>query len=475
MNYEVVIGLEVHVELLTKTKLFCSCPNSFSMTPNENICEVCLGFPGTYPQLNGNAVEVALKACLALNCDIAMYSWFDRKHYFYPDIPKGYQISQYFVPLGNNGNLEVGTEEGDKKRVGITRVHMEEDAGKLVHGISAGYSGADYNRAGVPLIEIVSEPEIRSPAEARSYLENLKSTMQYAGVSDCKMEEGSLRCDANVSLRPAGTTAFGEKVELKNMNSFKAVEKALEYEVKRQSGILENGEAVMPQTRRWEEGREETILMREKLQANDYRCFVDTEVTPIQLSPSDIKRAEEELPEMAPARVERYVEEYGLPRYDAEVLTSSKEVSDYFEACLKHYPEPKQVSNWIMSEFLMHLNAEGKGPFEVGFTPEYLAELLKLVDEGSISGKIGKEVLEKSFYREKPPRQIVEEEGLVQISDRGELEQLVERIIEENPSSVEDYRNGKDKALKFLVGQVMKETRGKANPQLVNQLFMEKL
>jgi len=475
VKYEVIIGLEVHVELLTRTKLFCYCPNSFSTTPNENICEICLGFPGTLPQINGRAVHLALRALFALNCDISMYSWFDRKNYFYPDIPKGYQTSQYFVPLGSNGHLEVKTDDGGTTRIGITRIHLEEDAGKLVHGAGGNYSGVDYNRAGVPLIEIVSGPDVRSPFEARSYLETLKSIMQYAGVSDCKMEEGSLRCDANVSLRPYGSTGFGEKVELKNMNSFKAVEKALEYEVERQAGILDRGEKVTPQTRRWEEDKEETLLMREKLQAQDYRCFVDGEVAPLQLSKVHLEEARVKLPEMAASRVERYVNEYGLPRYDAEVLTASRDLSDYFEECLKHYPDPKQVSNWIMSEFLMHLNAEGMEPYDSGLTPKYLSELLKLIEKGYISGKIGKEVLQKTFYEGKTPVQVVEEEGLEQITDQAQLEELVDKVIEENPSSVEDYRNGKKKALGFLVGQVMKQTGGKANPQLVNQLFAEKL
>lgn len=475
MKYETVIGLEVHVELLTCSKLFCGCPNSFAADPNQNICEVCLGFPGTLPRLNARAVELALKALLALNCEIASYSWFDRKNYFYPDIPKGYQISQYFVPLGSRGYLELPNDDGEARHVGIKQIHLEEDAGKLVHGPSGTYSLVDYNRAGVPLIEIVSEPDLRSPVEARRYLEGLKSILQYSRVSDCKMEEGSLRCDANISLRRQGSGEYGEKVELKNMNSFKAVEKALEFEVQRQANLLDTGESISPQTRRWEEEREETVLMREKLESHDYRCFPDAELAPINVTEAELERLRQELPEMAASRASRYIDEYGLPGYDAEVLTSSLDLSEYFEASLEHYFNPKKISNWIMSEYLMHLNTEGKNPWETGLTPEHLGVLVKMVDEEVISGKIGKEVLEKTLHTGKSPEEIVEEEGLNQISDQEELAAIVEKVINNNPGPVADYKNGKKKAMGFLVGQVMKETGGKANPQVVNQLLSEHL
>ncbi len=475
MKFETIIGLEVHVELLTQSKLFCSCPNAFSTTPNQHVCEVCLGFPGTLPRLNAQAVKLALKASLTLNCEISRYSWFDRKHYFYPDIPKGYQISQYFVPLGSKGWLEIEDDHGEEKSVGITRIHLEEDAGKLVHSPGGNYSLVDYDRAGVPLIEIVSEPDLRTPGEAKRYLENLKSAMQYSRVSDCKMEEGSLRCDANVSLRALDDNNYGEKVELKNMNSFKAVEKALEFEVLRQQELLNNGEMVSPQTRRWEEDQGKTIVMREKLETHDYRCFVDGEIAPIEINEQEIENVKIELPEMAPEKKKRYIKEHDLPPYDAEVLTSSIDLAEYFEATLQHYSQPKKISNWIMSEYLMHLKEKGKGPWDTGLTPQHLGELIKLVEDGSISGKMGKEVLEKVLNTGEPPDKIVEKEGLVQISDEDQLKDLVEQVIDENPGPVDDYKNGKKKALSFLVGQVMKKTKGQANPQLVNQLMTEKL
>ncbi len=478
MKYEIVIGLEVHVELLTECKLFCSCPNRFVPEPNVNTCPVCLGFPGTLPQMSREALQQALTAAVALNCEIARFSYFDRKNYFYPDMPKGYQISQYYIPLGSGGFLEIYDDRGDCKRVGIGRVHMEEDAGKLVHEAGAaagGLSMVDYNRAGVPLIEIVSEPDLRSPGESRRYLEKLKSIMQYAGVSDCKMEEGSLRCDANVSLRDPGDKRFGIKTELKNMNSFRAVEKSLEHEINRQAGILDSGETVTTQTLRWDENRQETVVMRGKLEAGDYRCFADPELAPIELSEEEIGEARQNLPEMADEKATRFVEEYGLPEYDAGVLTASRCLADYFESCLQLFNKPKEVSNWVMGEFSAHLNNAGLEADQASFTPEDMAELLKMIDNQEISGKIAKEVLEKAFQSGKNPRQVVEEEGLLQISDQSELEAIVERVISDNPDTVESYRGGKSKALGHLVGQVMKETRGKANPQLVNELLIKKI
>ena len=475
MEYEVVIGLEVHVELHTESKLFCSCPNHFVSEPNINTCPVCLGFPGALPQMNGAAVQQALTASLALNCEIALFSYFDRKNYFYPDMPKGYQISQYYVPIGSNGYLEIEDDKGSLKKVRIGRVHMEEDAGKLVHAASGETSMVDYNRAGVPLVEIVTEPDLRSPGEARRYLEQLKSILQYARISDCKMEEGSLRCDANVSLRPMGSQVLGSKTELKNMNSFKAVEKSLDREIIRQREILNCGEKVESQTLRWDEEKQETIVMRGKLQAHDYRCFTDPELAPIELAAAEVEKARAALPEMAETRAARFVSEYGLPDYDAMVLTASRCLADYFESCLELFNNPKMVSNWVMGEFAAQLNSAGIEADQCSFGPKHLAELLKMIDEGVISGKIAKDVLVKAFRSGKQPRQVVEEEGLLQISDQSELEAIIVKVIGENPDSVENYRLGKTKAIGFLVGQVMKETGGKANPQLVNELLVKKL
>ncbi|MFO7952190.1 MAG: Asp-tRNA(Asn)/Glu-tRNA(Gln) amidotransferase subunit GatB [Bacillota bacterium] len=479
MKYEAVIGLEVHVELLTDCKLFCSCPNRFVHEPNVNTCPVCLGFPGALPQMSAGALKQALKAAAALNCDVALYSYFDRKNYFYPDIPKGYQISQYYVPLGSNGYLKIEDDQGGTKKVEIDRVHMEEDAGKLVHGEggspAAKYSMVDYNRAGVPLIEIVTGPNLNTSGEARRYLEKLKSILQYAGVSDCKMEEGSLRCDANISLRAGSDQPFGIKTELKNMNSFRAVEKSLDHEIERQRRILDRGEEVITETLRWDENKQETIVMRGKLEAHDYRCFTDPELAPIELTASDVEKAREELPEMAEERAARFIKDYGLPDYDAGVLTASRSLADYFEACIDLYDNPKEVSNWVMGEFSAHLKNAGIEVNQASFKPEDMAELLKMVDEQVISGKLAKDVLEKAFQSGKPPRQVVEEEGMQQISDQSELEAIVEQIINENPDSIESYRGGKKKALGFLVGQVMKATKGKANPRLVNELLVKKI
>ncbi len=475
MEYEVVIGLEVHVELHTASKLFCSCPNRFDTEPNVNSCPVCLGFPGAFPQLNRTAVKQALTASLALNCEVALFSYFDRKNYFYPDMPKGYQLSQYFKPIGSRGFLNIEDDQGRLKNIRIGRVHMEEDAGKLVHALSGEASMVDYNRAGVPLVEIVTEPDLRSPGESRRYLEQLKRILQYARVSDCKMEEGSLRCDANISLRPAGSEALGSKTELKNMNSFKAVEKSLEHEIKRQAEILKRGEAVLSQTLRWEEDKQETVVMRGKLEAHDYRCFTDPELSPIELSVEEVEKARAALPEMAEARAARFISEYGLSEYDAAVLTASRCTADYFETCLESYNNPKAVSNWVMGELSAQLNNAGLEADRCSFRPQDLSELLKMIEEGLISGKIAKEVLEKAFQSGKPPREVVEAEGLLQISDQGELEEIVAKVVGENPDSVEKYRAGTTKVVGFLVGQVMKETKGKANPKLVNELLIKKM
>jgi len=475
MEYEVVIGLEVHVELLTESKLFCSCPNRFASEPNVNTCPGCLGFPGVLPQLNEAAVKKALSAALALQCEIALFSYFDRKNYFYPDLSKGYQISQFHVPIGSKGYLDIEDDRGVSKRVRIGRVHMEEDAGKLIHGPAGDVSLVDYNRAGVPLIEVVTEPDLRSPGEARRYLEKLKGILQYARVSDCKMEEGSLRCDANISLRPLGSKTLGSKTELKNMNSFKAVEKSLEYEIKRQKKILNNNQEVVSQTLRWEENSQKTLVMRGKLQAHDYRCFVDPELTPIELTAAEVEAARKVLPEMAEARALRFVTTFDLPGYDAALLTVSRSLADYFEDCLQYYNNPKKISNWIMGELTAKLNTAGIEADCCKFKPQYMAELLQLLDDDLISGHLAKEILDQSFLNGKSPRQIMDEENLTQITDQSALEAIIRRTIEAHPDSVEKYRDGKTKVLGFLVGQVMKETTGKANPKLVNEMLIEML
>lgn len=470
-KYETVIGLEVHVELATKTKIFCSCPTEFGKAPNTNICPVCLGLPGTLPVLNKKAVEYAIKAALALNCSIGSYTKFDRKNYFYPDLPKAYQISQLDRPLASDGYLEIEAE-GKKKRIGINRVHMEEDAGKLVHAESGAYSLADYNRAGVPLIEIVSEPDIGSPAEAKAYLEKLRSIMLYAGVSDVKMEEGSLRCDANISLRPAGSSKLGTKVEIKNMNSFKAVQSALEYEVKRQAAELDAGGEIIQETRRWDENSGKTYSMRSK---EDYRYFPEPDLLPLQIEKEWVEEIRQSLPEMPDFRRKRYMEDYNLSAYDAEVITATKSMADFFEATLQEYNDAKAVANWLMGDISRQLNAEGVEIDRTKLTPSHLAELLKIQDKGTISGKIAKTVFREMFASGKMPAQIVEEKGLVQISDEGAIAAIVEQVIAENPGPVSDYRSGKEKALGYLVGQIMKLSKGKANPQLANKLLREKL
>lgn len=474
MEFETVIGLEVHVELLTKSKVFCSCSTEFGGEVNTHCCPVCLGMPGVLPVLNKKAVEYAIKAALALNCEIPEFSKFDRKNYFYPDLPKAYQISQYDLPLGRNGYIEI--EVGGKtKRIGINRIHLEEDAGKLVHEEGKPYSLVDLNRTGVPLIEIVSEPDIRTPEEAWLYLNKLKTILQYIEVSDCKMEEGSLRCDTNISIRPKGSDKFGTKVELKNLGSFRAVRRSLEYEEKRQREVLASGGVVVQETRRWDEARGITIPLRSKEEAHDYRYFPDPDLVPVVIDREWVERVKAELPELPDARKKRYMEEYGLPNYDAGVITASKALADFFEKCVSAYHDPKTVSNWVMSEMLGILNETGKEVEDIPFTPEQFVKMLKMIDDGTISGKIAKEVFRDMFDTGKDPEAIVKEKGLTQISDEGEIEKIARKVIEANPKSVEDYKKGKEKALGFLVGQVMKETRGKANPQLVNKILKELL
>jgi len=474
MEFETVIGLEVHAELSTKTKIFCGCSTEFGAPPNTHTCPICLGHPGVLPVLNKKALEFAIKAALALNCEIAKESKFDRKNYFYPDLPKAYQISQYDQPVGKNGWIEIEVN-GQTKRIGITRLHLEEDAGKLIHAEGSNASLADFNRVGTPLIEIVSEPDIRSPEEARAYLEKLKSIIQYCEVSDVKMEEGSLRCDANISLRPVGQKEFGTRTELKNMNSFRNVQKGLEYEEWRQADILRNGGEVVQETRRWDDAKNKTITMRGKEEAHDYRYFPDPDLVKLKIDPAWVEEIRASIPELPDARKARYVNEYGLPAYDAGVLTMSKDISDFFDGAVKTGADPKGVANWVMVELMGYLNANNIGLKDTKITPEGLGEMVKLIDKGTISSKIAKTVFKEMMETGKSPEKIVEEKGLVQISDEGELKRIVDEVVANNPQSVADFKAGKDRAIGFLVGQVMKATKGKANPGLVNQLLRDAL
>jgi len=476
-QYETVIGLEVHVELKTESKIFCHSTTAFGGDPNTHVCPVCLGLPGVLPVVNKKVVESAVRAALALNCEVASFSKFDRKNYYYPDMPKNYQISQYDLPIAQKGFLEVEVD-GETRRINITRVHMEEDTGKLVHQgtiTTTPYSLVDYNRAGVPLIEIVSEPEMRSPEEARAYLEKMKAIIQYTGVSDCKMEEGSLRCDANVSLRPAGSSGLGTKAEIKNMNSFKSLQRALAYEIERQAEVLEEGGRIIQETRTWDEGKGVTLSMRSKEEAHDYRYLPDPDLVPLVIDGEWVEAVKKSLPELPDARKERYVRDYGLPGYDAGVLTNTRELADYFEDCLAGYGNPKTVSNWVMGDLSRLLNAKSMDVADCPVRPGQLAALLRLIDGGTISGKIAKGVFDEMFETGKDPEAIVKEKGLLQISDEGAIATAVDEVIAKNPKSVADYRAGKEKAIGFLVGQVMKATRGKANPDLVNRLLKEKL
>ena len=479
-EYEVVVGLEVHAELKTASKIFCCSSTEFGGDPNTHICPVCLGLPGVLPVLNKKVLEFAIKTGLALNCKIAEFSKFDRKNYYYPDLPKNYQISQYDLPVAEHGRLEV-TLDGVHKRIGITRVHLEEDAGKLVHEgatmATSKYSLVDYNRTGVPLVEIVSEPDIRSPEEARLYLEKLKAILEYADVSDCKMEEGSLRCDANISVRPMGQKEFGTRTELKNMNSFRALQKALEYEVERQIEVLEDGGRVIQETRSWDEGKGITLSMRSKEEAHDYRYFPDPDLVPMVISREWVEAIRQTLPELPDARKIRYIRDYGLPEYDAEVITASMTLSDYFDEGLKHTKNAKTLSNWVMGETLKFINSSGFSVADLEFPipAANLAELVELIDKGTISGKIAKDVFKDMQEKGAKPGAVVEAKGLKQISDEGAVGAIVDEVLAKNPQSVEDFKNGKERALGFLVGQVMKATRGQANPEVVNRLLQEKM
>jgi len=474
MQYEPVIGLEVHAQLKTRTKIFCGCSTQFGAPPNTHVCPVCLGMPGVLPVLNKKVVEYAMLMALATDCSIENTSRFARKNYFYPDLPKGYQISQYELPIALNGHVDIEVD-GHTRRIGITRIHMEEDAGKLNHDPNRPVSHVDLNRAGVPLIEIVSEPDIRSPEEAGAYLRQLHSIIRYVDICDGNMEEGSFRCDANISLRPRGEKAFGTRTELKNLNSFKHVEKALHYEILRQQDILLDGEAVVQETRLWDPDNNRSNSMRGKEEAHDYRYFPDPDLLPLVIDTDWIAAMQAALPELPAAKRARFVEQYGLPGYDAGVLTTSRDLADYFEICMRHHPSPKQLSNWIMGALLGLLNAEGKRITETPVSAENLAALVRLIDAETISGKIAKQVFDEMAATGKSPDRIVKDKGLVQLSDTSQIEEIVEKILVQNTAQVEQYRSGKTKVFGFFVGQVMKATRGQANPKIVNDILRQKL
>lgn len=471
-EYEVVIGLEVHAELSTNTKIYCNCSTEFGADPNTHCCPICTGMPGTLPVLNKKVVEYAVKAGLATNCEISRFSKQDRKNYFYPDLPKAYQTSQYDLPLCEHGYLEFNVADY-KKRVGITRIHIEEDAGKLIHDAYTGATLVDMNRCAVPLIEIVSEPDIRSADEAVGYMQTLKSILEYLEVCDCKMQEGSLRCDVNLSVREKGSKEFGTRTETKNLNSFKTIKDSIEFETKRQIEELEKGGVIYQETRRFDDAKGIGYAMRTKEDANDYRYFPEPDLAPIVLSDEYIDNIKRNLPELPHIKKERYVNEYSLPEYDADILTSSKNVAKFFEESVKVCNNPKAVSNWLMVDFTKKLNDAEIDITESKITPENLAHLIILIDKGTISSKIAKKVFDEMFETGKDANKIVEDNGMVQMSDEGAIKEIVEKVVAANPKSIEDYKAGKDRALGFLVGQVMKETHGKANPGIVNKFLLE--
>jgi len=481
-KYEVVIGLEVHIELSTNSKAFCGCSTRFGAEPNTNICPVCLGLPGALPVINKEMVRRAIKAGLALNCKIANYSKFDRKNYYYPDLPKAYQISQYDMPIVTDGYLEIVKKDGTTKKIGIKRLHMEEDAGKLLHLTKTGQIGdaetslVDYNRAGVPLIEIVSEPDIRTSEEAYLYLTTLKSIMRYIDVSDCNMEEGSLRCDANISVRKKGDEKLGVKVEIKNMNSFKNVQKALDYEAQRQMKLMEANEKIIQETRLWDANKEMTFSMRSKEESHDYRYFPEPDLPPLEIDKSYIEEIKKEIPELPREKMQRFIKQYGLPDYDASVLTDDREISVFYEETVKFSNEPKLTSNWIMTELLRKMNENNIQDIkQVKINSHNLGKLISLIKNGTISGKIAKTVFDEMFKSGNDPETIVKEKGLTQITDTKEIEAIIDKVINANQELVAEIKAGKEKALGFLTGQIMKESRGKANPQIVNDLLRKKI
>lgn len=473
MKYEMVVGLEVHVELFTKTKIFCGCTTEFGGKPNTHVCPVCMGLPGSLPRLNKRVVEYGIKAGLALNCSINNKCRMDRKNYFYPDCPKDYQITQDELPLCKEGFVEVETEDGTKKKIGIERIHIEEDAGKLLH--TAAGTLVDFNRSGVPLIEIVSKPDMRTTEEVTVYLSKLKSILSSIGVSDCKMEEGSLRCDANISIMPEGSSEYGVRTEIKNINSFKAVEKALLYEYNRHIEAVEKGEKLFVETRRWDEANGVTISMRSKEAANDYRYFPEGDLVTLNISDDWVEDIGKTIPELPHEKAERFINEYGIPKYDAGVLTLSMDMANFFEETAKLSGDAKASSNWLMGDISRLMNEKAIEVRDLKFSSNMLADLIKLIGKGTISNNIGKKVIEEMFETGKSPEVIVQEKGLIQNNDEGEILEVVKKVISNNPQSVEDFKNGKKRALGFIVGIVMKETKGKANPQIVNKLVSEEL
>jgi len=476
-DYEVVVGLEVHAELRTQSKIFCSCSTAFGAEPNTQVCPVCSGFPGMLPVLNEKAVECAIKAGLALHCEIAEFCKFDRKNYFYPDLPRAYQISQYDMPICQGGYLDIDVD-GEKSRVGITRAHLEEDAGKLVHQgdiTTTPFSLVDLNRSGVPLLEIVSEPDMRSARQARAYMEKLRSILLFAGVSDCKMEEGSLRCDANVSVRPWGQRELGTRAEIKNLNSFRALERAIEYEAKRQMEAIEDGEELVQETRTWDEVKGVTRSMRTKEEAHDYRYFPDPDLPPLRIGRDWVDMIRSSMPELPEQAGQRLMDQYGLSPYDADLITQSPQILQFFDETIKLHPDAKAVSNWMMGDLMRLLNQNGMEIQDALVKPALLAEMLDLLNDGTISGKMAKTVFEEMFASGKNPQTIIKEKGLVQISDADALLPLIDEIVNNNPKVLQDYKNGKEKAFGFFIGQVMKATRGQANPEMVNKLLRERL
>lgn len=475
MEYEAVIGLEVHAQLLTESKIFCGCPTAFGAAPNTHTCPVCTGMPGSLPVLNRRVVEFAIRLALATECQISRFSLFARKNYFYPDLPKGYQISQYELPIATNGAIEIPLVAGGTKRVGITRIHMEEDAGKLFHDQDRPFSYVDFNRAGVPLLEIVSEPDLRTPQEAADYLRQLRAILQYLEICDGNMEEGSFRCDANVSIRPLGATALGTRTEVKNMNSFRHVERALAYEIERQKRIIEQGGEVIQETRLWDPARGVTEAMRGKEEAHDYRYFPEPDLVPLWIEPGWIEEIRKGLPELPLQRKERFVRDYRIPPYDAGVITQSKALADYYEECVRLFPDPKQVSNWIMGDLLRLLKEDDLEAEQSPLKPHQLAEMLTLIKDGTISGRIAKTIFEQMYRTGKGARAIVNEQGLVQITDADALRQQVKSVLQLHAKEVEEYKKGKERLFGFFVGQVMKATQGKANPKIVNEILKEEL
>ncbi len=475
MTWETVIGLETHVELATKTKIFCSCTTAFGGAPNTHCCPVCTGMPGTLPVMNKAVMRYAAKAGLALNCDITRYHKFDRKNYFYPDLPKAYQISQLYLPIATNGKVPIQLPSGEEKIIRIHEMHMEEDAGKLVHDPWIDQTRADYNRCGVPLIEIVTEPDFRTAEEVIAYLEKLKSTLEYLGVSDCKMQEGSLRCDVNLSVRPAGSTELGTRTEMKNINSFKAIARAIAYETRRQIELIEDGKRVIQETRRWDENKDATYSMRSKENAQDYRYFPEPDIPPMEITEEYLDSARAELPEMAAEKKARYVAEFGLPEYDAGMLTGQKALADFFEEAVRLGGAPKDVANWMMGEVLRTLKEKSLEAKQMPLTPATLVKLLTLVKEGKINRNTAVEVFAAVFDEDADPAVYVKEHGLEQVNDTALVESTVAQVFAENPKSIADYQAGKQKAFGFLVGQTMKLLKGKADPKVVNQVIRQKL